>query len=174
MIFHNSMARSQRATFDGGRKKVKGREKALHREGSTRKLTMQGAHKLTCSMCHEPSNDLQPGIGFVGKHLIFCPTCKAKQVAAVHQKEALYHNPITSKYMQKWIKWDKDDTCRCQIQEPETECYRGDVYVLETPEESGTMFGKATAIVHIKCNKPVYNRDIARPNIPSRQEIELR
>jgi hypothetical protein len=171
------MARtSQGAGLDTGkRKSVKGRgEHALHRDdASNRKL--QKASERQCSMCHRASDDLKPGIGMVGKYLDFCPPCREKQAGMVHGMEALYNNPIASKHMQKWFKWDKDDICRCQIVEPETECYSGDMYVLETPEESGTMFGNATSIIHIKCGKPVrYTRDMKDWYVPRKAELELR
>jgi len=65
-------------------------------------------------------------------------------------------DPTAAHYMQKEIMWDRADLCTCKIPDLSAECYRGNIiYVLETPEESGTVFGYGTAIVHAICKRPV-------------------
>ncbi len=57
------------------------------------------------------------------------------------------------------MEWDPSEICRCELDlgDMEEQCYKDDVmYVLQTPEESGTGLGYATRTVHAKCEKPVW------------------
>lgn len=57
------------------------------------------------------------------------------------------------------IEWDPNEICRCKLElaDMEEQCYKDDVmYVLQTPEESGTDFGYGTRTVHARCEKPVW------------------
>jgi hypothetical protein len=129
-----------------------------------------------CTTCKIQSAKLAPGPGMFGKHFLFCPKCRGEQERMIAAREALAAHPIAGRYIQKWIKWDKDNVCRCEITDHERECFIGDVYVLETPEESGTFFGKSTAITHIGCGKPVMltEKTTRSCHILSKQEIQLR
>lgn len=65
-------------------------------------------------------------------------------------------DPLAAKFMQKEIRWDRAELCQCKIANPAEECYsNGIFYIIDTPEESGTLAGYATAYVHHGCGKPV-------------------
>ena len=76
---------------------------------------------------------------------------------------------------------NKIDCCKCEIKDPEKECYRGKKeYWLATPEEAPA-FGRMTKTIHIACKKPVDSERVLKwvrkyPYlwVPEKWEIELK